>query len=271
MKNEKEVISKDYQLDIEKLNSEIKYNKHELIKLKDEYEKRIEKMRLQWIKMIAERIHYLEAYLKILDKRIIYNNNIITIIYKINKNEDFIKIFDEDFVEAKKDFCKILYEGKEYELQENFDVKNINKNSDLLEIKLKITKKITSFFSMFYKCKSLLFLPDISKFDTSNIVNMNDMFCECSSLIFLSDISKWNTSKLERTAEMFYGCSSLTFLPDISKWDTSKIKNMNSMFYGCKSLLYLPDISKWNIKNVETKKNIFGECDESLKIPKEFQ
>jgi len=190
MKNEKEVISKDYQLDIEKLNSEIKYNKHELIKLKDEYEKRIEKMRLQWIKMIAERIHYLEAYLKILDKRIIYNNNIITIIYKINKNEDFIKIFDEDFVEAKKDFCKILYEGKEYELQENFDVKNINKNSDLLEIKLKIPKKITSFYSMFYKCKSLLFLPDISKFDTSNITSMTDMFCECSSLLFLPDISK---------------------------------------------------------------------------------
>ena len=66
MKNEKEVMSKDYQLDIEKLNSEIKYGKHELLKLKDEYEKRIEKMRLQWIKMIAERIHYLEAYLKII-------------------------------------------------------------------------------------------------------------------------------------------------------------------------------------------------------------
>ena len=43
MKNEKEVISKDYQLNIENLNSEIKNGKHELIKLKDEYEKRIEK------------------------------------------------------------------------------------------------------------------------------------------------------------------------------------------------------------------------------------
>jgi surface protein len=190
-------LNNNYQKVIEDKEREIKFNENKLRKLKEENMNNIKKF---------------EAYLKVLEKRISFVNNEITIIYEINKNENFVKIFDEDFVKAKKDFCKILYEGKEYELQENFDIKNINKNSDLLEIKLKITKKITSFFSMFYKCKSLLFLPDISKFDTSNIVNMNDMFCECSSLIFLSDISKWNTSKLERTAEMFYGCSSLTFL-----------------------------------------------------------
>ena len=183
-----------------------------------------------------------EEYLKILEKRISFVNNEITIIYKIKENEKFVKIFGDDFVKAKKDFCKILYEGKEYELVKDFNVENIN--SELLEIKLKIVKKIVSFYGMFYQCSSLLYVPDISKFDTSNIVSMNDMFCDCSSLLFL---------------------------PDISKWNTSNAIKLDYMFKNCKSLLYLPNISKWNIKNVQSKKNMFKGCDESLIIPKIFK
>ena len=56
---------------------------------------------------------------------------------------------------------------------------------------------------MFYGCSSLLYLPDISKFDTSNIKSINDMFCDCFSLLFLSDISEWNTTKVKKTGEMF--------------------------------------------------------------------
>ena len=110
-----------------------------------------------------------QEYLKVLEDKITYRNNEITIIYKINKNENYVKIFDADFVNAKKKYCKILYNRNEYELTENFDVSNINKNQELLEIKLKVINKIISFYSMFYKCDSLLYLPDISKFDTSNI------------------------------------------------------------------------------------------------------
>ena len=46
------------------------------------------------------------------------------------------------------------------------------------------------------------------------------MFCNCSSLISLPDISKWNTKNVLAMCEMFKDCSSLTSLPDISKWDT---------------------------------------------------
>ena len=137
----------------------------------------------------------------------------------------------------KKDICKILYEGKEYELQEYFDVKNINKNKETIEIKLKGVNNFTSFYCMFYECSSLLYLPDISKFDTSKIISMNDMFCGCSSLSFLPDISKWNTSKVEKMGEVFCDCSSLLFLPDISKWNMSKVENMSFMFQNCSSLI----------------------------------
>ena len=60
------------------------------------------------------------------------NNNEITLIYKINLNEDKIKIFGSDFVQ-KKNNCKIKYENKEYELNEYFDIKNYK-----IEINLKL-------------------------------------------------------------------------------------------------------------------------------------
>jgi len=46
---------------------------------------------------------------------------------------------------------------------------------------------------MFYGCKSLKELSDISKWDTKNVINMSSMFSIFESLKELPDISKWNT------------------------------------------------------------------------------
>ena len=48
--------------------------------------------------------------------------------------------------------------------------------------------------SFFEKCNSLILLPDISKWNTTNVQTMNKMFIKCNSLISLPDISKWNTN-----------------------------------------------------------------------------
>ena len=56
------------------------------------------------------------------------------------------------------------------------------------------------------------------------------MFLECNSLISLPDISKWNTSNVNDMSEIFRECNSLISLPDISKWNTS---NVNDMFDEC--------------------------------------
>ena len=45
---------------------------------------------------------------------------------------------------------------------------------------------------MFFGCKSLISLPDISNWDISNVININFMFSGCSSLQMLPDISKCN-------------------------------------------------------------------------------
>ena len=45
---------------------------------------------------------------------------------------------------------------------------------------------------LFSECSSISYLPDISKWNTSNIKYMNGLFSECESLLSLPDISKWN-------------------------------------------------------------------------------
>ena len=192
-------------------------------------------------------------------------NDEILIRYKIDKNKDKVKIFDNDFVENNKNLCKIIYEGKEYELQEEFNTKDINK--EILEIKLKGINKITNMYAMFYECSSLLSLPDISNWDTSNVTNMSCVFGECTSLLSLPDISKWNTSKVEDMSSMFYNCNKIESIPDISNWDISNVNTLAGMFNECTSLKTLPDISKWNISKVNTMSQMFSECRSLQYLP----
>ena len=48
---------------------------------------------------------------------------------------------------------------------------------------------------MFNDCKSLKHLPDISKWNTSNLQNISSMFCGIK-LKEIPDITKWNTNNL---------------------------------------------------------------------------
>ena len=218
----------------------------------------------------------------------------IKIIYKINKNDEFIKIFGTDFVNNNKNNCKIIYEDKEYDLEEKFDLKNVDKNKDILEIQLKGIMNVTTMYTLFYGCTSLISvpdisnwntknvnnmcaifrdcislesLPDISKWNTNNVINMNSMFSNCKSLKSLPDISKWNTSKVVKFGCMFKDCSELSSLPDISKWDISSAINIGGMFYNCSQLSSLPDISKWNTFNTNTLSGLFFNCSSLLSLP----
>ena len=68
---------------------------------------------------------------------------------------------------------------------------------------------------------------------------MSEIFEECSSLSSLPDISKWNTNNVIDMSWMFNDCSSLSSLPDISKWNNYE-KYKKSMFYGCNKSLKIP-------------------------------
>ena len=224
-----------------------------------------------------------------------FNNQEILIKYLIN-DEKKIKLFGSKFIENNKKRCKIIINDEEKEICQYLDIQEniITKDTNILQIKLKLfryiedisymfencenlfsieniyelnTSKIKNLNNLFFGCSSLSFIPDISNWDTSNAINMGDIFSGCSMITSLPDISKWNTSRVKNMSYMFSGCELLSYLPDISKWDTSKVKNFSYMFNWCKSLSFLPEISKWDTSNIIDMSWMFSECSALEKIP----
>ena len=238
----------------EKLKNEYE---NKLINLKNIYEKEIKEIKEENEKKLRK----YEEYKKEIEENMQENEMIIK--YKINENEDIVKIFGQDFVEYNKNTCKIIFEEKEYDLQEKFDIKNYNKKKKELQIKLK--GKLNNMCYMFNKCSSLLSLVDINKFNTNNIKKMNYMFSGCSLLSSLPDISKWNTKNATSMNNMFNGCSSLSSLPDISKWNTTNVINnktkckliFNNKIYIISDNLDIKKHLKTLKKNIKLKLIIF--------------
>ena len=115
----------------------------------------------------------------------------------------------------------------------NIYLENSNENSTILEVS---EQKNANLFSS--KENFQFYIP----LSFNRITNMMGMFYKCNSLISLPDISKWNTSNVNYMSWMFYECNSLISLPDISKWNTSKVNDI---------LTSLTDLSKWNAFDVE--------------------
>ena len=184
----------------------------------------------------------------------------ITLTYKIANGYLVGNLFGDDFVKNNKDKCKIIFNGKEYDLDNsfNFDINNYIFNNDIFEIKLKGITKITNMKSMFEGASSLLNIPDISKWDTSNVKDMSSMFKGCKYLKSIPDISFLKTAHVTNMSYMFGGCCKLVSLPDISNWNTMNVTCMDYLFAGCSSLISFPDLSKWNTSNVVSMASIFG-------------
>ena len=57
---------------------------------------------------------------------------------------------------------------------------------------------------MFYGCNSLISLPYISEWKTSNLFSNSNMFDNCYSLISLPDLSNWKEAKVnDRIGNLF--------------------------------------------------------------------
>ena len=176
-------------------------------------------------------------------------------------------LFGSKFIENNKNNCKIIIEGKEYELLEKFNVKNLTKKKENFKVILKGIRKITDMSYMFSSCYGLSPLSDVSRWNTSNVTNMYCLFYFCNRIESLPDISKWNTSKVKDMGYLFSSCHRLQTLPDISNWDTSNVNNMSNMFEYCDLLTELPDISKWNTSKVTNMSNMFKSCKSLISFP----
>ena len=189
----------------------------------------------------------------------------ITIQYKLEENK--IDIFGENFVAFNKENCSMIINGKEYEIKETIENKDLSVNNNILEIKLKNIQNVTNMGRIFDGCSSLISLPDMSEWNTINVNNMSFLFAGCTSLKSLPDISKWNTINVKRMDFLFCSCTSLLSLPDISKWNTSNVSDMSGMFDSCTSLISLPDISKWNTTNLKETVEMFISCRSLKELP----
>ena len=174
--------------------------------------------------------NFKNIYYKICENTIGMNINEIHIKYRIKKNNNKYRIFGKNFVQNNYNNCKIILNGKIYNLVADLEIKNCNKKKDIFEIKLRGIKNIIIASEMFFECSSLYSLPDIYKWNTNNIIDINSLFFKCSSLKYLSDISNWNINNITNMSFMFFECSLLKYLPNISKWNTNKVINMSELF-----------------------------------------
>ena len=100
----------------------------------------------------------------------------MTIIYNINKNNNYITIFGEDFVKNNKNNCYLIINGKQRELCDYLYMNEIKIENNQLKIQLIEIKHITNMSWMFSNCSSLVSLPDISKWNIVIVTNMRCMF-----------------------------------------------------------------------------------------------
>ena len=60
---------------------------------------------------------------------------------------------------------------------------------------------------MFYGCRSIVFLPDISNWNISNVTDISGIFSNCRDLVSLPDISKKNTAIVIKMSNLFSFCN----------------------------------------------------------------
>ena len=116
---------------------------------------------------------------------------------------------------------------------------------------------------MFNDCKQLQSL-DVSKFDTSNVVDMKRMFAGCAVLTHINLFS-FDTSNVKSFFWMFRKCYALQEVR-LTSFDATNVLNMHGMFYECSDLetVYLGD--NFVTPNLIVCSNMFGGCSKLERI-----
>ena len=155
-----------------------------------------------------------------------------------------IKIFSDNFF---KDYNQCDIYINNILQNETKNEYNFSYQKDEINI-VKITWNITlsTAINMFSGCYKIIEI-DLSKFESSNIINMGKMFFGCTSLISIN-LSGFNTSKVKYMTYMFCDLKSITSI-DLSSFDTSNVIAMSSMFKGMTNITSL-DLSTFDTSNV---------------------
>ena len=116
----------------------------------------------------------------------------------------------------------------------------------------------TSFIRMFFNCKSLKSVGDLSQWTGSNATDVSNMFKDDEKLASL-DLSNFNPNKVQYFSSMFEGCTALTSVGDLSQWTGSNATSVSNMFKGNEKLTSL-DLSNFNPNKVQYFSSMFNGC-----------
>ena len=122
--------------------------------------------------------------------------------------------------------------------------------------------QLTSCYEMFKNLNNII-KADLSKFDSSNILNMRHMFYGCGSLISIN-LNNINTNKVTTMNGMFDLCTSLTSL-NLEFFNTPSVEDISGMFYNCSSLLTL-DLKNFDTSKVTKMTYVFNGCISLLSL-----
>ena len=157
------------------------------------------------------------------------NNNQDYVTFQLEykaSNDNQIRLFDSYFVYKNKDKCKIIYNEKEYDLMEYFKFDNNYNHNDSIKIQLRINNNITDLSDMFYKCKELLSIRDLS-IDNFNITDINKSFDENN---FNNSSEKADNSNEIDKSETFYN-DNLTLSSIQKNTNSSAYNEINELNY----------------------------------------
>ena len=118
----------------------------------------------------------------------------------------------------------------------------------------RITDMSNLFKGEFYYENRNKYNGDISKWDTSNVIDMSYMFAYS---MFNNFIGCWNVSNVTDMKGMFY-CTE-KFNQDISRWDVSNVTDMSYMF--CDAERFNCHIDKWDVSSVTNMSYMFCNTD----------
>ena len=232
-------------------------------------------------------------------KKCLYNNKyfknkLSRMIYKINNNENKIRIFGKTFVENNINKCRIIYNNIVSSLQEYLYFSEKFKKCDNLEIILIEFESIYNRKCMFYECNLLkeFYLPDDTEkyyefiIDThnndinSNLSNISDDDSDDLFYSFYGNTNDFNIDKnsLENSLDSSDRKGNRSDKDKSSQIHSSEFLNVSYfyipycidvsyMFKGCSSLDSLPNISRLNTSEINNMNNTFEGCSSLISLP----
>jgi len=96
-------------------------------------------------------------------------------------------------------------------------------------------------------------VADLSRLDTSSVINMLGLFALSTSLTSVN-VSSFNTANVARMLAFLNNCSSLQYI-DVSNFDTSSVENFGLAFASLSSLTDIIGLDNFNIEAVTTLNN----------------